>query len=50
MIISLLGKGVMQTSLEFRANNVLPLMNIDKALYGHPRDNQKVFFSSCFSF
>lgn len=35
----------MQSSLEFRTNNVLPLMNIDKATYGHPYDNQKVFYS-----
>lgn len=40
----LLGRGILSTSVEFRTSNVLPLMNIDKATYGHPSDNQKVFY------
>ena len=32
----------MDESIEFRTNNVLPLMNIERASYGHPRDDRKV--------
>lgn len=32
----------MDDSIEFRTNNVLPLMNIERASYGHPRDDRKV--------
>jgi hypothetical protein len=36
------GKGIMDDSIEFRTNNVLPLMNIERASFGHPRDDRKV--------
>lgn len=32
------GKGIMQESLTFNTNNVLPLMRINRAMYGNPRD------------
>lgn len=37
-----LGRGIMESSIHFETNNVLPLMNVNKAMYGHPRDNSKV--------
>jgi hypothetical protein len=32
------GHGIMQESLTFNTNNVLPLMRINRAMYGNPRD------------
>lgn len=37
------GKGVMSESLLFQTLNVLPLMHIEKALFGHPSNNVKQF-------
>ena len=36
------GKGIMQDSIHFETLNVLPLMHIEKALYGHPSNTAKV--------
>ena len=38
----LTGKGIMQESLLFNTNNVLPLMRINRAMYGNPRDMKQL--------